>query len=114
VRAGHWPQANMPLARKMSGARLGIVGMGRIGQAIAKRALAFDMNVSYTARSAKPGLPFRYLPSAAALAAEVDFLVLITPGGAATRKLIDAAVLSAGPRGGQGHPYQRGARLGGG
>jgi hydroxypyruvate reductase len=95
VRAGHWPQANMPLARKMSGARLGIVGMGRIGQAIAKRALAFDMNVSYTARSAKPGLPFRYLPSAAALAAEVDFLVLITPGGAATRKLIDAAVLRA-------------------
>jgi hydroxypyruvate reductase len=95
VRAGHWLQANMPLARKMSGARLGIVGMGRIGQAIAKRALAFDMSISYTARSAKAALPYRYLASALALAGEVDFLVLITPGGAGTRKLIDAAVLKA-------------------
>jgi lactate dehydrogenase-like 2-hydroxyacid dehydrogenase len=95
VRDGSWLQANMPLARKMSGTRLGIVGMGRIGQAIAKRALAFGMKVSYTARSAKPELPYRYLPSAAALAAEVEFLVVITPGGAATRKLIDAEVLQA-------------------
>jgi hydroxypyruvate reductase len=100
VRNGHWLQGNMPLARKMSGARLGIVGMGRIGQAIAKRALAFDMGIAYTARSAKPGLPYRYFPDAASLAAEVEFLVVITPGGAATRKLIDAKVLQAlGPKG---------------
>ena len=100
VRGGHWLQGNMPLARKMSGARLGIVGMGRIGQAIAQRALAFNMNVAYTARSAKPALPFVYHPSALALAAAVDFLVVITPGGAGTRKLIDAAVLRAlGPNG---------------
>ena len=95
VRDGLWPKGAMPLARKMSGARLGIVGMGRIGQAIAHRALAFGMSVAYTARSAKPELPYRYLPTAKALAAEVDFLVLITPGGAATRKLIDAEVLQA-------------------
>ncbi len=95
VRSGSWPKAPMPLARKMSGARLGLVGIGRIGQAIAQRALAFGMKVAYTARSARPELPYRYLPSAAELAAEVDFLVLITPGGAATRKMIDADVLKA-------------------
>ena len=100
VRSGQWLQGNMPLARKMSGARLGLVGMGRIGQAIAKRALAFGMSVAYTARSAKPALPFAFAPSAAALAAQVDFLVVITPGGEGTRKLIDAQVLRAlGPKG---------------
>ena len=95
VRAGLWPSGPMPLARKVSGARLGLVGMGRIGQAIAQRANAFAMSVAYTARSAKAELPYRYLPSARALAAESDFLVVITPGGAGTRKLIDAEVLAA-------------------
>ena len=96
VRAGQWQRSGpMPLARKMSGARLGLVGMGRIGQAIAHRAAAFGMSIAYTARSRKPALPHRYFPSAAALAAEVDFLVVITPGGAGTRKLIDAEVLAA-------------------
>ena len=100
VRAGLWPQGPMPLQRKMSGARLGLVGMGRIAKAIAHRALAFGMPIAYTARTAKPELPYRYLPSAEALAAESDFLVVITPGGAATRKLIDATVLRAlGPKG---------------
>jgi lactate dehydrogenase-like 2-hydroxyacid dehydrogenase len=95
VRAGLWAQGPMPLARKMSGARLGLVGMGRIGQAIAARATAFGMSIAYTARGAKPHLPYRFLPSAQALAAESDFLVVITPGGAGTRKLIDAQVLEA-------------------
>ncbi|MDT7838463.1 2-hydroxyacid dehydrogenase (plasmid) [Aquabacterium sp. OR-4] len=96
VRSGQWAAAGpLPLARKMSGARLGIVGMGRIGQAIAQRAAAFNMAIAYTARSAKPGLPWRYLPSAQALAAESDFLVLITPGGAGTRHLVNAQVLAA-------------------
>ena len=53
------------------------------------------MRIAYTARSAKAELPLRYLPSAKALAAESDFLIVITPGGAATRKLIDAEVLAA-------------------
>ncbi len=95
VREGKWSAGPMPLARKVSGARLGIVGLGRIGMAIAKRAEAFDMSIAYTARSVKPGASYRYFPSAAALAAEVDFLVVITPGGAGTRKLIDAKVLRA-------------------
>jgi lactate dehydrogenase-like 2-hydroxyacid dehydrogenase len=100
VRSGQWAASGaMPLARKMSGARLGLVGMGRIGQAIAHRALAFGMSVAYTSRQPKD-VPYRYLPSAVALAAEVDFLVVITPGGAATRHLINAEVLAAlGPKG---------------
>jgi hydroxypyruvate reductase len=100
VRAGEWPKGPLPLGRKLSGARLGLVGMGRIGQAIAQRAAAFGMTIAYTARSAKRELPHAYLPSAAALAAQSDFLVVITPGGAGTRHLIDAAVLTAlGPQG---------------
>ena len=95
VRAGQWPTGPLPLGRKVSGARLGIVGMGRIGQAIAQRAAAFGMSIAYTARTAKAGLPYRYLPTAAALAGQSDFLVVITPGGADTRKLIDAEVLAA-------------------
>jgi hydroxypyruvate reductase len=95
VREGKWSSGPMPLARKVSGARLGIVGLGRIGMAIARRAAAFDMSIAYTARSEKVGVGYRYFPSAAALAAEVDFLVVITPGGAGTHKLIDAAVLRA-------------------
>ena len=100
VRAGKWPNGPMPLARKMSGTRVGIVGMGRIGQAIAQRALAFGMQIAYTARSAKPALPYAFHATPRALAAASDFLVVITPGGAATRKLIDAEVLQAlGPEG---------------
>jgi hydroxypyruvate reductase len=100
VRAGLWPQRPAPLATKFSGARMGIVGIGRIGQAIAQRALAFGMTVAYTARSARAGLPYAFVPSARELAAQSDFLVVITPGGAGTRKLIDAAVLEAlGPKG---------------
>jgi lactate dehydrogenase-like 2-hydroxyacid dehydrogenase len=95
VRSGAWAHGPMPLARKVSGARMGIVGLGRIGVAIAKRAEAFGMSIAYTSRSARANSPYRYFPSAEALAREVDFLVVITPGGAATRKLIDAKVLAA-------------------
>jgi hydroxypyruvate reductase len=100
VRAGAWPNGGLPLGRKVSGARLGIVGLGRIGQEIAKRAAAFGMSISYTARNEKPETGFSYFSSAKALAAEVDFLVVITPGGAGTKHLINAEVLRAlGPQG---------------
>ncbi len=95
VRGGRWPSGPMALGRKVSGARVGIVGLGRIGQAIARRAQAFDMSIAYTARNEKPGYGYRYYPSAEALAEAVDFLVVITPGGAGTRRLIDADVLAA-------------------
>lgn len=95
VKAGNWPQGPIALARKVSGSRIGIVGFGRIGQAIAKRAGAFGMSIAYTARSEKTNCPHKFYASAAALAAQVDFLVAITPGGAATKHLINAEVLSA-------------------
>jgi lactate dehydrogenase-like 2-hydroxyacid dehydrogenase len=74
--------------------------MGRIAKAIAQRAQAFGMSIAYTARSAKPELPFAFHADATALAAVSDFLVVITPGGAGTRKLVNAEVLRAlGPKG---------------
>lgn len=101
VRGGDWEtRGAMPLARKVSGARLGLVGIGRIGQAIAQRAAGFGMQIAYTARSARPGLPYRFVADAQALAAASDYLVVITPGGAGTRHLVDAGVLRAlGPKG---------------
>ena len=95
VRQGQWPKAPMRLGRKVSGSRLGIVGLGRIGSAIAKRAQAFGMSVAYTTRTERPNSGFQYYPTAAALAAHVDFLVAITPGGQATKDLINAEVLQA-------------------
>ena len=100
VRAGRWPSGPIALARKVSGARMGIVGLGRIGKAIAQRAQAFGMSIAYTARSEKPDSGFTFFPSTLELAAHVDFLVAITPGGTGTRHLINAQVLQAlGPRG---------------
>ncbi len=100
VRSGEWANGPLALGRRVSGARLGLVGIGRIGQGIARRAAAFGMPVSYTARNARADLPYTYYPDAASLAAHSDYLVAITPGGAATRHLIDAKVLRAlGPQG---------------
>src|SRR5678810_657834 len=63
VREGKWLTGPQPLARKVSGSRLGIVGMGRIGKAIAHRAAAFQMSIAYTARSQKSDVPYRYFPT---------------------------------------------------
>ncbi len=95
-----WLDGPFQLTRKLTGAKLGIVGMGRIGQAIAKRAAAFDMDISYNSRNPRNDVPYKYVASLVALATEVDFLVAITPGGAATKNLINADVLKAlGPQG---------------
>jgi hydroxypyruvate reductase len=101
VKDNRWAtEGNMPLSRKMTGARLGIVGLGRIGKAIAARAAAFGMAISYTGRKQQPEVAYPYYPSARELAAAVDFLVVITPGGEGTRKMIDREVLQAlGPQG---------------
>ena len=78
--------------------------MGRIGKTIAKRCAAFDMSIAYTARSAKSDLPFQFYASAKELASHVDFLVVITPGGAATKHMINAEVLAAlGKGAGEGY-----------
>jgi lactate dehydrogenase-like 2-hydroxyacid dehydrogenase len=79
---------------------VGIVGLGRIGKAIARRLEAFDLPVSYFGRSPQPGVGYRYYADLVALARDVDTLIVVTPGGPATQSLIDAAVLAAlGPRG---------------
>ena len=100
TRNADWLDGPFQLTRKLTGAKLGMVGMGRIGQAIAKRAAAFDMNISYTSRNPRSDVSYRYVATPTALAAEVDFLVIITPGGAGTKNLINAEVLKAlGPQG---------------
>jgi lactate dehydrogenase-like 2-hydroxyacid dehydrogenase len=99
TRNADWLDGPFQLTRKLTGAKLGIVGMGRIGQAIAKRAAAFDMVISYTTRNQRSDVTYKYVPNVLALAAEVDFMVVITPGGAATKNLINAEVLKAlGPQ----------------
>ena len=100
TRNADWLDGPFQLTRKLTGAKLGMVGMGRIGQAIAKRAAAFDMDISYTSRNPRSDVSYRYVATPTALAAEVDFLVIITPGGAGTKNLINAEVLKAlGPQG---------------
>ncbi len=103
VRRGGWttPGAkSFPLARKVSGARLGIVGLGRIGRTIAKRAAGFDMDIRYHSRRPVEGVPWAHEPSLTDLARWCDFLMVITAGGPATKHLVGAEVLEAlGPRG---------------
>jgi hydroxypyruvate reductase len=101
VRSGDWEaKGPMPLARKLSGSKLGLVGMGRIGQAIATRALAFNMSVAYHTRSVNAAVPYQNHAKLADLAHACDVLCVITPGGAGTKHLINAEVLKAlGPQG---------------
>jgi lactate dehydrogenase-like 2-hydroxyacid dehydrogenase len=100
VRAGRWLSGNLPLQAKVSGKRLGIVGMGRIGRVIAKRAAGFDMPVAYHTRRKVPDVPFRYYEKLVDLARDSDFLLLIVPGGKETSRLVNEEVLRAlGPKG---------------
>jgi hydroxypyruvate reductase len=100
VRQGRWEsEGDMPLAQRMWGRKVGILGMGRIGIEIARRCEAFKMTIAYHSRSRKD-VPYRYYPSLVAMADEVDVLIAIIPGGAGTRHLVDAEVLDAlGPNG---------------
>ena len=100
VRSGGWATGRFPMTRRVSGARLGIVGLGRIGRAVATRAQAFGMDIAYTGRTPKDDVAWRWCDDARTLAASVDFLVVCASGGADTRALIDRDVLAAlGPAG---------------
>lgn len=100
VHAGEWLKANYGLAHRVSGKRLGIVGLGRIGRVIAKRSQGFDMPVRYHGRQPQADVVYDFEPDLLALAAWADFLVVSCPGGEATRGLINAQVLQAlGPEG---------------
>lgn len=99
VRAGRWLDGVFPLATRISGKRLGILGLGRIGKVVARRASGFDMSVGYHNRRVDPSVDRPYFASPRELAAWADVLVVTCPGGPATRGLVDAEVLAAlGPR----------------
>jgi len=100
VRAGRWASERLAHGVKVSGKRLGIVGLGRIGTAIAERGAGFRMDVHYHNRRERPGVPWQHEPSLVELARWADFLVVATVGGDGTRGLINATVLDAlGPQG---------------
>ena len=100
VRRGDWRHGQFPLAVKVTGKRVGILGLGRIGQAIAHRLAAFDCVLSYHSRHQVPDTPYTYAESPEALAETVDVLVVATSGGPATAGLVSADVLTAlGPTG---------------
>jgi lactate dehydrogenase-like 2-hydroxyacid dehydrogenase len=101
VRAGRWARdGQFPYARDVSGLQVGILGLGRIGSAIATRLLGFDCAIAYHNRHRIDGLPYRYAESPVQLAESVDVLVVATTGDHRTRHLVDRAVLEAlGPEG---------------
>jgi lactate dehydrogenase-like 2-hydroxyacid dehydrogenase len=101
VRAGKWPSGNYPLSRAtLRNRTVGIVGLGRIGIAIARRLEAFGVPIVYHTRQKRPELAYRHYPQLLDMARDVDTLIVIVPGGAATKNMIDAAVLDAlGPNG---------------
>ena len=94
VHTGGWLKKGPELTTKISGKRVGILGLGRIGKAIASRVEALGMKVAYTGRS-KQDVPYRYFPDLVSLATDSDFLVVASPGGASTRNMVNAEVLAA-------------------
>jgi lactate dehydrogenase-like 2-hydroxyacid dehydrogenase len=100
VRAGRWNSERMGLGISLHRKAAGIVGLGRIGQAIARRCAGLGMDVAWTGPRAKPDQPWPFVADIRALAERSDVLILATPGGAETNGMVDAGVLAAlGPRG---------------
>ena len=95
VRSGAWANGMLPLATRMTGKRMGIIGLGNIGLAIAKRAAAFEMPVAYHNRKKRNDVSFPYCETIEALAAQSDFLVAVIPGGPATQGMISSAAFIA-------------------
>jgi lactate dehydrogenase-like 2-hydroxyacid dehydrogenase len=101
LRAGKWVNRDYPLTRAtLRNCTVGLVGMGRIGQAIARRLDAMKVPVVYHSRRPAGGVGYRHYPRLIEMARDVDVLLVITPGGAETKNLINAEVLAAlGPQG---------------
>jgi len=95
LRDGQWLQQNFALSPSLRGRRVGIVGLGGIGKAIARRLSGFAVEIAYHGRTEQAGVAWPWYPSVEALAAACDVLIVIVPGGSATRHLIDARVLTA-------------------
>jgi hydroxypyruvate reductase len=94
VQAGEWEKRGPELTTKLGGRKVGVLGLGRIGKAIAQRVAAMGMKVAYTGRKPQD-VAYEFMPDLKALAAAVDFLVVACPGGPATRNIVDAGVLAA-------------------
>ncbi|HEY1473249.1 MAG TPA: 2-hydroxyacid dehydrogenase [Pseudolabrys sp.] len=101
LRAGKWPQAHFPLSKAtLRNRTVGMVGMGRIGKAIARRLEAFGVPVVYHSRNRQAGVSYKYYPKLLDMARDVDTLMVIVPGGPTTANMINAEVLKAlGPNG---------------
>lgn len=100
VREGKWPQGTFGLTGELTGAHVGILGLGRIGKEIARRLQVSKMRVSYHGRHEQPYEPYVHYPDLVAMARDVDWLVAIAPGNAATRGIVSREVLRAlGPQG---------------
>ncbi len=100
VRDGRWLKGPMPFTPTLREKTVGLLGMGRIGQAIARRVAAFGVEIVYFARHARREVPYRHFTDLVAMARACDVLIVIVPGGAATRRIVDRAVLEAlGPEG---------------
>ena len=108
IEAGEWAAGGFPWTQKVSGSRVGIVGMGRIGQAIARRCEGFAMQIAYHDRKRLPALNYAWREDLLTLAAESDFLVICTPGTAANQGLINQPVLAALGEKGMPKSYQVG------
>ena len=99
VEGGEWLKGQYPLTHSIWGKTVGIIGLGRIGKEIANRLLAHKMKIAYFGRSLQD-VPYQYYGNLVEMAGDVDVLIAITPGGAATKHLVNAAVLAAlGPTG---------------
>ena len=94
VQAGEWTKRPPELTTKLAGRKVGILGLGRIGKAIAARCVAMGMKIAYTGRKPQH-VPYEFVPDLKSLAAAVDFLVVACPGGEATRNIVNAEVLAA-------------------
>ncbi len=101
VRQGRWPKEGaMAYGQRFHGKRLGVLGLGRIGMAIARRCEAFGMEIGYHNRNQRNDVSHSYFEDAVALGNWADYFIVITPGGEGTRHLVDAAVMNAiGPEG---------------
>ncbi|PZO01055.1 MAG: 2-hydroxyacid dehydrogenase [Hyphomicrobiales bacterium] len=100
LREGKWLKAPYPLTTSLRKRSVGIVGLGRIGKAVASRVEAFGLPISYHGRSRQADVPYRYYPSLVEMAADVDTLISVAPGGTSTHHIINAEVLKAlGPNG---------------
>jgi lactate dehydrogenase-like 2-hydroxyacid dehydrogenase len=100
VREGKWLKANMPLTESVQGKTLGIIGIGRIGRAIARRAEAFNLKIIYQGPNKKSDVSWPYFADPVSLAKKADLVVVACPGGEATRGLVSRAVIDAiGPKG---------------